>query len=446
MRLLTATPLKTLAVAAVLSSVFALTYFSIDGERPPLPQAMPVAAIEWETDASGQAAPVPRSDSDIEAEAARPIQKVVEAGRGDTLADLLIRAGIEKAEAARAIDALGEIYDPRSLRPGQDVTLTFVRPADGVGSGAFDAVSLQPEAGRQITARRSAGGFSASEAKRPVIRQLAHFSGTIHGSLFEAAFSDGVPAAILAEMIRAYSYDVDFQRDIQPGDRFEVMFERFVDSNGRVIRDGDILFADLTLSGEAMPIYRYQDAAGTADYYNANGESVKKALLRTPVDGARISSGFGMRMHPILGYSTMHRGIDFAVATGTPVLAAGAGVIDFAGPNSSYGYYVRIRHDAQHATAYAHLSRFAPGIRRGHHVAQGQIIAYSGATGRATGPHLHYEVLVNDQQMNPMSVKFQAGSKLAGKELAHFQSLVHERAGWLAQTPLSSRLALAREK
>lgn len=446
MGLTIATPRKTLAVAAILSMSLLLAVLG-GGERrlhAPVPNAAGVAATEWESEVHPIPALTPRADSDIESEASRPIQKVVAAGRGDTLADLLIRGGVEKADAARAIDALAEVYDPRSLRPGQDVTLTFTRPVDGIGSGPFNAVSLQPEAGRQVTAKRSSQGFSVSEAKRPVIRQMAHFSGVIHGSLFEAAFANGVPAAILAEMIRAYSYDVDFQRDIMAGDRFEVMFERTVDSQGRLIRDGDMVYANLTLSGEAMPIYRFQDASGIYDYYNASGESVKKALLRTPVDGARISSGFGMRMHPILGYSKMHRGVDFSVATGTPVMAAGAGIVDVAGRNGSYGYYVRIRHDARHATAYAHLSRFAAGIRQGRHVSQGQVVAYSGATGRATGPHLHYEVLVDDAQVNPMSVKFQAGNKLAGKDLSRFQILVRDSAGWLAQTPLSSHLALAK--
>jgi murein DD-endopeptidase MepM/ murein hydrolase activator NlpD len=243
-------------------------------------------------------------------------------------------------------------------------------------------------------------------------------------------------------MIHAFSYDVDFQRDIQPGDAFEVMFERYVDKKGQVVKDGDIKFAKLTLSGVTMPIYRYVDSSGMPDYYNPKGESVKKALLRTPVDGARISSAYGMRMHPILGFSTMHKGVDFAVSTGTPVMAAGSGVIDYAGANGSYGYYLRIKHDAVHSTAYAHLSRFAQGVRTGKHVAQGQTVAFTGATGRATGPHLHYEVLVHNEQVNPMSVKFQSGNKLAGKELLRFLSETKEESLLLVQTPVTSKVAL----
>jgi murein DD-endopeptidase MepM/ murein hydrolase activator NlpD len=243
-------------------------------------------------------------------------------------------------------------------------------------------------------------------------------------------------------MIRAFSYDVDFQRDIQPGDKFEVMYERLVDKTGQVVREGDILFASMTLSDDIMPIYRYTDGAGNPDYYNPKGESVRKALLRTPVDGAKITSGFGMRMHPILGFTKMHKGVDFSVRTGTPVMAAGSGTIDYAGAFGAYGYYVRIKHDAIHSTAYAHLSRFAQGIRVGKHVTQGQTVAFSGATGRATGPHLHYEVLVNNAQVNPMSVKFQSGNKLTGGELQRFMNAIKQSNGLLVQTPVINKVAM----
>ncbi len=386
---------------------------------------------------------LPRSDSEIEDDAKRPILRTVEAEQGDTLLDLLLNAGIDKADANKAIDALRTIYNPRELRAGQEITITFERVPGSIDGRIFSAFALQTETGRQLTAKRGGSGFVAGEAKRQISRQVSHYAGTIKGSLFEAALANGVPASVLTEMIRAFSYDVDFQRDIQSGDKFEVMFERQVDSNGRVVHDGNILFASLTLSGEAMPIYRYTDSSGLVDYYNAKGESVRKALLRTPVDGVRISSGFGMRMHPILGFSKMHKGVDFAVVSGTPVMAAGAGIVEYAGYNGSYGNYVRIKHDSEHSTAYAHLSRLALGTRVGKHVGQGQIIAYSGATGRATGPHLHYEVLVHQTQVNPMSVKFQSGNKLAAKELARFVATTKQTAGLVAQTPITSRVALA---
>jgi murein DD-endopeptidase MepM/ murein hydrolase activator NlpD len=269
------------------------------------------------------------------------------------------------------------------------------------------------------------------------VSPIAHYKGTIQSSLFDAAISQGVPVGMLTEMIRIFSYDVDFQRDIQPDDQFELMFERGADKKS----PGKLLYASMILSGKPLALYRYEDQQGGVDYYNRDGESVRKALLRTPVDGAKISSGFGRRFHPILHYTTQHKGVDFAVMTGTPVMAAGAGTIETAGSNGSYGLYVKIQHDGAHATAYAHLSRLAPGIRPGHHVSQGQTIAFSGSTGRSTGPHLHYEVLVNEQQANPTSVKFQTGRKLGGKELTRFQSVQKQISAELVQTGISSKLA-----
>jgi len=400
------------------------------------------AAPDLEPDLQRQASSHPVSDAETEEEASHPIQTVVSAASGDTLLDLLLKAGVERAEGQRAIEALGDVYNPRALKVGQQVTVSFVRPPDHIGTGPFDGLALQADPARQVIAKRTADGYSASEVKREVTHQLAHFTGTIRGSLFESAQSQGVPASVLAELIRAFSYDVDFQRDIQPGDKFEVMYERFIDKKGQVVREGDILFASLTIDGEAMPIYRYSDSSGNPDYYNPKGESVRKALLRTPVDGAKITSGFGMRMHPILGFTKMHKGVDFAVRSGTPVMAAGSGTIDYAGAFGAYGYYVRIKHDTTHSTAYAHLSRFAQGIRVGKRVTQGQTIAFSGATGRATGPHLHYEVLVNNAQVNPMSVKFQSGNKLTGAELQRFQNAIKQSNGWLVQTPVNNKLAL----
>lgn len=383
------------------------------------------------------------SDSELEDRASRPIQHVVQVDKGDTLIDLLLRAGVDRNEALNAISALREVYNPRSLKVGQEITVTFERPADGIGAGAFQGISLQPEADRQVTARREADGFAAKEIKHKVTRELARFTGTIRSSLFDSAVTAGIPIATLVEMIRALSYDVDFQRDVQPGDTFEVMFERYLDKRGEPVRDGDILFASLTLSGNRVAIYRYVDARGVADYYDEKGEAVRKALLRTPVDGARLSSGFGTRKHPILGYNKMHKGVDFAAPTGTPIYAAGDGVVEQAGTFGGYGYYIRVRHNNKYATAYGHLSRFAQGIRAGKAVQQGQIIGYVGSTGASTGPHLHYEILVDGSHVNPLSVKFAGGSKLESKELPKFQAQLKETQKTFANLPESSKVALA---
>jgi len=230
----------------------------------------------------------------------------------------------------------------------------------------------------------------------------------------------------MAAMIRAYSYDVDFQRDIQPGDEFQVMYERYFTDGGATARDGDILYAALTLGGKQMELYRYKTRDGIVDYFNRQGESIRKALLRTPIDGARVSSKFGMRRHPVLGFSKMHEGMDFAAPVGTPIYAAGNGVVEDLGPRNGYGNYVRIKHNQQIATAYAHLSKLGEGIRRGGRVQQGDIIGYVGTTGRSTGPHLHYEVLRGGRQINPMAVDMPSGIALEGRELVAFKHHVEE--------------------
>lgn len=371
-----------------------------------------------------------------------PKRRDIVVGDGDTLLDLLMRVGVDRTNATAAIAALRRVYDPRSLKVGQRVHVEFGPVAQNSGERPFQTVALSPEPGRRVISSRTGDNFTASANRLPEIYDFAHYAGTIKSSLFESAVAQGVPPQVLAEMIHAFSYDVDFQRDLQPGDAFEVMYQRSIDSQGDVVRAGDIVFAELVLSGKHLPIYRFTDASGVPDYYNAKGESVRKALLRTPVDGARITSKFGMRVNPILGFSMMHKGVDFGVPTGTPVMAAGSGVIEKAGENGAYGLYIRIRHDKVHSTAYAHLSGLARGTRVGAKVMQGAVIGYVGESGRATGPHLHYEVLVNNQQVNPMSVKFKAGSVLAGRDLQRFKSQVAEVETRLAGTPLSTQVAL----
>jgi murein DD-endopeptidase MepM/ murein hydrolase activator NlpD len=232
-----------------------------------------------------------------------------------------------------------------------------------------------------------------------------------------------LPQAVLGEVIRAFSYDVDFQREIQPGDSFEVMFDQLVDENsGKILGTGAIAYAALTLSGKAQALYRFVTADGTSGFFNAEGASVKKALLRTPVDGARISSSFGMRHHPILGFTRMHQGVDFAVPAGTPIMASGDAVVAAAGWKGGYGNMVVLRHDATYSTAYGHMSRIAKGIKPGTHVHQGEVIGYVGMTGLATGPHLHYEVRINSRPVNPLGVRLAAIDQLQGRDLAAFKA------------------------
>jgi len=224
------------------------------------------------------------------------------------------------------------------------------------------------------------------------------------------------------EFIYHFSFDVDFQRDIRPGNSFEVLFERHLNKNGKVVREGPVLHAALTLRNTTLRIYRHTSIEGKADYYNEKGQTVRKTLIRTPINGARLSSGYGMRKHPILGFSRMHRGLDFAAPIGTPIVASGSGAVVCAGRKGDYGKYIRIRHANQYATAYAHLSSFAKGIRTGKRVKQGEVIGYVGNTGLSTGPHLHYEVHHRGRKINPASVKCPPGRVLAGEELQRFMT------------------------
>jgi murein DD-endopeptidase MepM/ murein hydrolase activator NlpD len=352
-------------------------------------------------------------------------REVVEVGRGDTLLGLLVNAAVPKIDAHDAIEALRSVFDPRRLQVGQEIALLFQQEAGS--DRRFMGLELEPDAERAVSVARVEGeGYEAATIDKALERRNTAAAAVIDSSLFEAGASVGVPIPVMAAMIRAYSYDVDFQRDIQPGDEFQVMYERYFTDAGAAARDGDILYAALTLGGKQMELYRYKTRDGIVDYFNRQGESIRKALLRTPIDGARVSSKFGMRRHPILGFSKMHAGMDFAAPVGTPIYAAGDGVVDEIGPKNGYGNYVRVKHNQQIETAYAHLSKFGGGVRRGGRVQQGDIIGYVGTTGRSTGPHLHYEVLRGGRQINPMSIDLPTGVALEGRELAAFKHHVEE--------------------
>jgi murein DD-endopeptidase MepM/ murein hydrolase activator NlpD len=411
-------PAQTFAAAAPIPVPFAPRPFTA---LPPRPVAAlpPIARAEARTDAIAKLAV---------SEVPNPGLKVVAVRKGDTLLDILLGSGVSPTEAAAAIDALADVFKPRELKPGQSITLDvnhFASDAPGDEGVELASLSLQPSLERDVVVKRDGDSFVASAIDHPLQVADALASGVIDSSLFEAGQNAAVPVEVMAQVIKAFSYDVDFQREVQPGDRFEVLYERYEDEKGRLARSGNVLYAALILSGTAKEIYRYEPQDGVADFFNAQGESIRKDLLRTPLDVIRITSSFGMRQDPILGYSRMHRGVDFAASIGTPIFAAGNGVIARIGPVNGYGNYIQIKHNAQYATAYGHMSRFAAGLRQGSKVRQGDVIGYVGMTGRATGPHLHYEVLVNGSQINPMSVKL-AGHKLDGKDLRRFEMLKAE--------------------
>ena len=369
--------------------------------------------------------------------------RVVQVGKGDTLMKLLIEAGVDRADAHGAIEALRDVYDPRHLRVGQEITLTYAAagqsPATLAGLRLTKARDREAGAGRLVDGR-----FEAFEIEKQFALTLARAGGSIRASLFEDGAVQGVPARVMVDFIRLFSFDIDFQRDIHAGDGFDILFERYVGHDGGPAYSGNVRYASLTVGGRTHRLYRFETEDGDVDFFDEKGESARKALLRTPIDGARLSSRFGMRKHPILGYSRMHQGIDFAAVTGTPIMAAGNGVVEFIGRKGGYGKYIRIRHNSEYSTAYAHMNGYAKGVTRGKRVKQGEVIGYVGTTGRSTGPHLHYEVLHKGTQINPMNLKLPSGIRLAGKDLQRFKAMVKatkEKLGTMPRSTLLARVA-----
>lgn len=363
--------------------------------------------------------------------------RAVTVARGDTLMKLLTKNAVDTREAHAAIEALSAVYNPRRMQIGQLFELSLEKPADNADTPSLVALSFKADPVRTIQVRYTDDGAYTADVKEKALQGGDAFgAGTIVSSLYEAAVDADIPVAVLHDMIRIFSFDVDFQRDIQPGDRFEVLYDEQRTGDGTVVLTGDIAYAAMTLSGKELAYYRYTPKSGVTDYFDRKGQSVRKTLMRTPVNGARLSSGYGKRKHPILGFTKMHRGTDFAAPTGTPIMAAGDGVIDYIGRNGAYGKYVRIRHNSTYKTAYAHMSGFKRGLTKGSRVKQGETIGYIGTTGRSTGPHLHYEVLENGRQRNPMSVKLPAGEKLRGAEMKRFAAVL---------PTLEQRIAVARD-
>ncbi len=410
--------------------------------------------------------------------------KTITLDPGDTLVGALTDAGVSDDDASAAVVALSKAYEVRSLRAGQSFDLTFehtsqtaAKPAAAPskpksiaqitytplagaqdsdsddGSNVVDAppppagkllsVSFSPSVEHQVTiARDTNGTFTAQDQVKQLAEKVHRAGATIDSSLYLAAMQAGIPADVVVQMIHMFSYEVDFQRDLKPGNSFEVLYSYYYTPDGQAAKQGDIKYAAMKIGGRTIALYHYDPKGPDGpDYFDSHGQSAKSMLMKTPVDGARITSGFGMRFHPILGYSRMHKGIDFAVPTGTPVMAAGGGVIKQEGWSNGYGNFMLIDHQNGYSTAYGHLSRFAAGTHVGTHVHQGQVVAYSGMTGMATGPHLHYEIRIGGNQVNPATVKVASGRRLFGKDLKGFMA---ERAHVLtemAAMPLESKVA-----
>lgn len=346
---------------------------------------------------------------------------------GDTLGRLLTHAGVTTDQAAEAISALKEVWDPRNLRIGQEVTLylhtsALRRVATRAEAPDLVGLTLKPDTDRTVAvALDQKGEYQVREVMLELQRELVRVSGDIESSLYTDALKAGATDKVIANFANLFSYSVDIQRQIQPGDDFEILYEQFRTPDGEFVKNGEILYAALETNGALKQLYRF-DAAEGADYFDAEGVSIRRFLMKTPINGARLSSRFGMRRHPIQGYNKLHKGTDFAAPRGTPIYAAGDGVVVKAYRSPSYGNYVQIRHNGEWQTAYAHMHNFASGMREGARVQQGEVIGYVGSTGNSTGPHLHYEVLHNGQAVDSMSVQVPTGKELEGDELARFMA------------------------
>ena len=244
----------------------------------------------------------------------------------------------------------------------------------------------------------------------------------IRNSLYKAAIEKKIDPNIIVQFAQIYGFEVDFQRDIRKNDSFQIVYEQFKNDENKTVEFGNILYANLILQGRSLELYFFNSEKDKiSDHFEPNGQSIKKTLMKTPINGARLSSSYGMRKHPILGYNKMHQGTDFAAPTGTPIMASGSGKILKAGWCGGGGNCVKIRHNSTYSTVYAHMSKFARGIKKGVRVNQGQIIGYVGSTGMSTGPHLHYEVIKNGKKINSQTLKLPSGKKLNGKNREEFE-------------------------
>ena len=274
-----------------------------------------------------------------------------------------------------------------------------------------------------VKKNKDSNTYSSNKINIPISTELIAHKYNISKSLFEDGQKNKVPLAIISEVIRLYSFDIDFQRDIQKGNQLEILYNVAYNETRKQVSYGDIEYANLILQNKNLEYFVFKNSEGFADYFNKEGKNVKKSLMKTPLDGARISSSFGIRKHPISGYNKKHKGVDFAAPKNTPVYAAGNGVIEYVGRNGGFGKYIRIRHNNTYKTAYAHLNGYKKGISKGVRVNQGQTIGYVGSTGSSTGPHLHYEIIYQNKQINPMKLKLPSGKTLEGKQLELFKKI-----------------------
>lgn len=340
-------------------------------------------------------------------------KKKIRITKGSNLFNALIKEGVNSKKIGNLLNRLNKIYNPKRIRPEQEIIIAFERDK-------LYGLSIEVNELREIQIIDTPYGFKEYIFKKPVKKIFVLKEITIKNSLYVDSLKANLPQEILIDMVRLFSYSIDFQRDIRRENLFIVYYEFLLNYKGEKIMPGNIIYANAKLEKNSIEMFRYESSKGGHKYFNSKGESIRKTLMKTPIDGARLSSRFGKRRHPVLGFTKMHKGVDFAAKTGTPIYAAGDGVIERANIYGGYGKYVRIRHNSQYKTAYAHLHKFSKSIKKGKTVKQGQVIGYVGSTGRSTGPHLHYEIILNNKQINPQKLKLPEARKLEKEELDEF--------------------------
>ncbi len=336
---------------------------------------------------------------------------------GTNLERTLRSAGVSEADAQAAVTLVSGALALPSINRGAVLNVVLGRRPNKSVARPLDALEFRAAFDLRLAVNRVGGELRLKRIPIAVNDTPLRISGTVGSSLYKSARAAGVPANLVADFIKALSFSVDFQRDVGSNARFDFIFEHRLAETGET-ETGKLLYAGLDRGGKKIEMMRWT-LGGREQFFDAGGEATQKGLMRTPVDGARLTSGFGMRMHPLLGYSRMHRGVDFGVAYGSPIMAAAAGRVEFVGWHGGHGKYVKINHGNGFATAYGHMSAFK--VTPGQHVAQGQVIGYVGSTGLSTGPHLHYELWRGGEAIDPRSVKFTSRTQLAGKDLGAFK-------------------------
>ena len=339
---------------------------------------------------------------------------IVTVKKGETFSKILDNFNFENKKKFEIINSINKIFNLRELNVNQKI-IYLANDKKIVKQIIFELdykTNLIVDLDSNINViKKELETFSEIESKEYLITN----------SLYSDGINNNIPNQILIKLIQLFSFDLDFQRDIRKDTQVSISYEKIFTENKTKYIFGDIQYARVTIKNNTLEYFKFLTDDGYIDYFNREGKNVKKSILKTPLDGARLSSTYGMRKHPISGFNKMHKGIDFAAPKGTPVYAGGNGVIEMAGRNGCYGNYIRIRHNNEYKTAYAHLSGFKKGISKGVRVNQGEVIGYVGNTGRSTGPHLHYEIIYQNKQINPLKLKLPSGKILEGKELERFK-------------------------